>query len=117
MHTNLDIDVSDIDGGNQLLSISGQISGDEFPNAEAYVSDANGNSVFLGVFVTQSGPQEGPTMTLFGDKNNPMMNINMGIETDKNGIFTGVRVGDKTISIDEWNKNSSGPMSVDEFKK
>ncbi len=116
VHTNLDIDVSDIDGGNQLLSISGQISGDEFPNAEAYVSDANGNSVFLGVFVTQSGPQEGPTMTLFGDKNNPMMNINMGIETDKNGIFTGVRVGDKTISIDEWNKNSSGPMSVDEFK-
>jgi len=117
VHTNLDINVSDIDGGNQLLSISGQISGDEFPNAEAYVSDANGNSVFLGVFVTQSGPQEGPTMTLFGDKNNPMMNINMGIETDKNGIFTGVRVGDKTISIDEWNKNSSGPMSVDEFKK
>jgi len=117
VHTNLNVEVSDIDGGNQLLSITGQISGDTFPNAEAYVSDADGNSVFLGIFVTQSGPQVGPTMTLAGDKNNPMMNINMGIETDKNGIFTGVRVGDKTISIDEWNKNSSGPMSVDEFKK
>ncbi len=117
VHTNLDINVSDLDGGNQLLSITGQISGDKFPDAEAYVSDANGNSVFLGIFATQAGEIIGPTWTLRDDKNEPMMNINMGILTDKNGIFTGVKVGDKTISIEEWNKNSSGPMSVEKFKK
>lgn len=46
-----------------------------------------------------------------------MMNINASIVTDKNGIFTGVRVGDQTISIEQWNKDNSGPMSVDEFKE
>jgi hypothetical protein len=117
LHTNLNIEVSDIDGGNQLLSISGQIKGDRFPNAEAFVSDSKGNSVFLGVFVTQSGPQSGPTWTLMGDANKLMMSVNMGIITNKNGIFTGVKIGNKTISIEEWNKNSSGPMSVKKFKK
>lgn len=117
LHTNLNIEVSDLDGGNQLLSITGQVRGDRFPNAEAFVSDSKGNSVFLGVFVTQSGPQTGPTWTLMGDANELMMNVNMGIVTDKDGVFTGVKVGGKTISIEEWNANSSGPMSLEEFKK
>ncbi len=47
----------------------------------------------------------------------PMMNITASIVTDKNGTFTGVKVGDQTISIEQWNENNSGPMSVDEFKK
>lgn len=46
-----------------------------------------------------------------------MMNITASIVTDKNGTFTGVKVGDQTISIEQWNENNSGPMSVDEFKK
>ena len=116
LHTNLSVNVSELDGGNQLLTISGQVSGDTFPNAESYVEDANGNRVFLGVFATQSGSAIGPTWTLKGDKNKPMMNINMGVVTDADGIFTGVRVGDQTISIDDWNANFE-TMSVDEFKK
>jgi len=116
-HTSLKIATSELDDGNQLLSITGQISGDRFPNAEAYVTDAEGNQVWLGAFANQSGPDIGPFFTLAGDKNKSMINVNVGIVTDKNGIFTGVRAGDQTISIEQWNKDSSGPMSVDEFKK
>ncbi|WP_246628925.1 hypothetical protein [Algoriphagus marincola] len=117
VHTSLKIATSELDDGNQLLSISGQISGDRFPNAEAYVTDADGNQVWLGAFANQAGPDVGPFLTLAGDFNRPMMNINASIVTDKNGIFTGVRVGDQTISIEQWNKDNSGPMSVDEFKE
>ncbi|NAS12671.1 RHS repeat protein [Poritiphilus flavus] len=117
VHTNLNVEVSDLDGGDQLLSICGQVSGDTFPNAEAFVSDAEGNSVWLGTFATQSGPNTGPFFTLAGDSNDPMININIGIVTNKDGIFKGVRVGDKTISLEQWNKDTTGPMSVDEFKK
>ena len=67
--------------------------------------------------MNQAGPDVGPFFTLAGDKNKPMVNVNIGIVTDKNGIFTGIKVGDKTISIDQWNKDSSGPMSVGEFKE
>jgi RHS repeat-associated protein len=117
VHTSLKIATSELDDGNQLLSITGQISGDRFPNAEAYVTDADGNQVWLGAFANQSGPDAGPFVTLAGDFNRPMMGINASIVTDKNGIFTGVRAGDQTISLEQWNKDNSGPMSVDEFKE
>ncbi|MCH7403858.1 RHS repeat-associated core domain-containing protein [Belliella kenyensis] len=117
IHTSLRIATSDLDNGNQLLSISGQIAGDRFPDAEAYVTDAEGNSVWLGAFANQVGPDIGPFITLAGNNKRPMIDINVGIVTDKNGVFTGVRAGDQTISLDQWNKDNSGPMSVDEFKK
>ncbi|MBD0405337.1 RHS repeat-associated core domain-containing protein [Flammeovirga sp. EKP202] len=117
IHTSLYIATSELDNGNQLLTIKGQISGDRFPNAEAYVTDATGNQVWLGAFANQEGPNMGPFITLGGDFKKPMMNINVSILTDKNGIFTGVRVGDRTISLEQWNKDNSGPMSVDEFKE
>ncbi|MBS3921723.1 MAG: hypothetical protein KGZ37_01070 [Nitrosarchaeum sp.] len=117
VHTSLRITTSDLGNGNQLLSISGKIKGDRFPNAEAYVTDAEGNSVWLGGFANKVGPDIGPFFTLAGNNKRPMIDINVGIVTDKNGIFTGIRVGDKTISLEQWNKDNSGPMSVDEFKK
>ena len=117
VHTNLDISVSELEDGNQLLTISGQVSGDTFPNAEAFVSDADGNSVWLGTFATHRGPDWGPFVTLGGDFNDPMIDVNIGIVTNTDGIFQGVRVGDQTISLERWNKDSSGPMSVDKFKK
>ena len=71
----------------------------------------------LGTFATKSGPNVGPFFTLAGDKDDPMININIGIVTDKEGVFTGVRVGEKTISLEQWNKDSTGHMTVKEFKK
>lgn len=117
LHTNLNVEVSDFDGGNQLLTISGKVGGDTFPNAEAFVSDTEGNSVWLGAFLTADEPTLGPFFTLAGDRNKTMLEINAKIVTDKNGIFTGVQANGKIIPIEQWNKDSSGPMSVDNFKK
>ncbi len=117
IHTNLNVKVSELEGGNQLLTISGIVGGDTFPNAEAFVSDAEGNSIWLGAFLTADEPTLGPFVTLAGDRNRTMLEINANIVTDKNGVFIGVKVNGKTISMEQWNKDSSGPMSVDEFKK
>jgi len=104
VHTDLNFDVTQLDGGNQLLNITGRIGGDGFPSAEAFVNDANGNSVFLGVGAAQAGPNKGPFVTLAGDDNVKMFDVNINIITDKDGIFTGVQQGDNTFTLDAWNK-------------
>ena len=77
VHSNLDINVTNGENGNQILSIVGAISGDQFPNAESFVNDADGNSIFLGAFATKSRPDIGPFVTLMGDKNKQMFNVNI----------------------------------------
>ncbi len=117
IHTNLDIEVSQLEDGNQILNISGNITGDAFPNAEAFVEDANGNSIFLGIFATNASLQTGMGTELPFDNNRPMMgNINLSIMTDSEGIFTGIQVGGETISIEDWNNNYES-LSVDEFRE
>ncbi|WP_188463096.1 RHS repeat-associated core domain-containing protein [Marivirga lumbricoides] len=117
IHSGLNVEVSQLDGGNQLLNISGNITGDAFPNAEAYVEDANGNTIFLGAFATATSVQTGMFTHLPGNGDSPMMmNINLSILTNSDGIFQGIQAGDKTISIDEWNKNFES-LSVDEFRE
>jgi RHS repeat-associated protein len=104
VRTNLSIDVTDAGGGNQLMNITGTITGDAFPSAEAFVTDAAGNSVFLNVAPAAYGPNTGPFVALAGDNQRPMMNVNTSIMVNEKGIFTGVKQGDKIISIQEWNK-------------
>ncbi|MCX2679363.1 RHS repeat-associated core domain-containing protein [Galbibacter sp. EGI 63066] len=117
IHSGLNVEVSQLDGGDQLLNISGNITGDAFPNAEAYVEDVNGNTIFLGAFATATSVQTGMFTHLPGNGDSPMMmNINLSILTDGDGIFKGIQAGDKTISIDEWNKNFES-MSIDEFRE
>jgi RHS repeat-associated protein len=105
VHTNLSINVESGCGGNQIMSISGTISGDAFPNAEAFVTDNNGTAVFLGTFESSAGPNVGPFVSLAGDNKSPMINVNMSILVDSKGSFVGVMQGDRLISISEWNKN------------
>ena len=103
LHSDLSISVADGKDGNQILSITGSISGDAFPNSEAFVNDATGNSLFLGVFSSKKGKFEGPTFQLAGNRKLPMIDINISIMVNSDGIFTGVRQGDKTYTLEEWN--------------
>jgi hypothetical protein len=107
VHSNLDINVTDGENCNQILSIVGSISGDQFPNAEGFVNDADGNSIFLGTFTTKSGPDIGPFWTLKGDKNKPMFNVNISIQVNQDGIFQGVLQDGNLIGINDWNKQFS----------
>jgi len=85
VHTNLSIDASD-----GVLSISGQIRGDQFPSAEAFVSDDCGTSIMLGTFATSGGRQLGPIKDLAGDRDLPMMDVNIKLSVGEDGAFQGV---------------------------
>ena len=104
LHSNLDISVTDGENGNQILSIVGTVSGDQFPNAEGFVTDTDGNSIFLGIFATESGPIKGPIITLAGDKNASMFDVNISIQVNQDGIFQGVWENSNLINIEDWNK-------------
>jgi RHS repeat-associated protein len=104
VRTNLSISVSKADPntGNQLLTITGTMSGDNFPASEAFVTDGNGTSVFLGVAPAQGGPLLGP-FNLIGDKQATAAQVGVQIVVDKNGNFIGVTLGGYTMSIETWN--------------
>ena len=102
--------------GSSILSLTGSVSGDGFPSSEAFVRDANNNSVFLGVGPAKAGPDKGPFVTLAGDKKQKQFGVNLRIAVDKDGNFTGVYQGKNVISIADWNKQfqKQNPRGNDE---
>jgi hypothetical protein len=100
VHASLNIS-EDLDNGT--LSISGTFTGDEFPSTEAFIIDQSGNNkVFLGAKMEQGG-----IGSLYGDNKEKLFNVNMQIQIDKDGNFTGVKEGNKNYSVDDWNKKVS----------
>lgn len=86
--------------GDHILNIAGTISGDDFPNQESLISDSEGNTLWLGNFETSVGSVKGrPTWNL-ARKNEGDVHINVNAD----GVFQSVQQGDKTISIEDWNK-------------
>jgi RHS repeat-associated protein len=88
----------DLDKG--VLSIWGYFKGDTFPSTEAFVIDQSGNKLFLGAH-----KEQGSVLTLYGDSQTPIFNFDMQVKFDDKGNFTGVIQGDKTISVENWNKD------------
>jgi RHS repeat-associated protein len=82
-----------------LLGISGIFSGDAFPSTEAFIEDQSGKRLLLGAH-----KEEGSINMLFGENSRTTITINFHVKLDKNGNFTEVKTGDKTYSIEEWNK-------------
>jgi RHS repeat-associated protein len=95
---------------DHVLSVSGTISGDDFPNQESFIYDAKGNALWLGNFETTGDRQSGPVTDLpRKNEDDVNINVNVRIKVDKNGIFQGVmqtgKDGKETmISIGDWNK-------------
>lgn len=90
-----------------ILNISGKLTGDNFPSTEAFISDPSGQNVFIGVGQIGAGVGQntGPFTELPGENSTrPITDFNFSITTDKKGNFTGVKQGDKTFSIGDWNK-------------
>jgi len=109
LKTDLSISVGEADNdGNQILTISGTLTGDGFPSAESFVTDSKGNSVFVGVSTADFGQISGPFFALWGDTERKSQSVSVSIQVNSNGVFTGVRRGEgNIISIEEWNKNFS----------
>ncbi|WP_258554071.1 RHS repeat-associated core domain-containing protein [Myroides odoratus] len=82
------------------LDISAVQMGDAFPSAETFINDTNGNGVFIGV-----SPAIGnPYTSLPGKGNKKMMTANFTIMMDDKGVFTGVKQGNTSYSLDNWKK-------------
>jgi RHS repeat-associated protein len=103
--TKLDAKIDgDIDS-EHTLNVTGTISGDDFPNQESIVTDSEGNTVTLGTFETSGDRQSGPVTDLpFENEGDVNIKVNVSIKVDKNGVFQGVMVGKKMMSIADWNK-------------
>lgn len=82
------------------MSITGSFTGDQFPSTEAFITDQSGKtSLFLGAQMEKGG-----VLNLYGDNKQPLFNVNMQVNFDKNGNFTGVSQGRATFSVEAWNK-------------
>ena len=88
--------------------------GDRFPAAETFIQDTKGNALFIGV-----SPYDGnPYTSLPGNNDRPMMTANFTVTIDKNGVFTGIKMGNTIFSIQEWNKMmQSTPLNYDDRDK
>jgi hypothetical protein len=94
------------------LQITGNVFGDKFPSTEGFILDQSGKGkLFLGAI-----KEEGGLINLFGDNKEDLFKINMTITFDKNGNFTGVKQGDKTYTVEEWNKIVSSNWDKKENK-
>jgi hypothetical protein len=87
-----------------ILNITGQVAGDNFPNTEGFITDPRGQKLFIGTDVRAAGKDQNPTI-LFGPATEQIMNINMQVRTNpENGNFIGVMRNGEWIKPDEWNK-------------
>lgn len=86
-----------ITSGDGFLSISGVITGDNFPSTESFITDPKGNSVFLVVGFYKGSP----FTSLRGDNNRDISIFDLKVSTDKNGNFTGVNFAGKDYNLDK----------------
>ncbi|MEX2345023.1 MAG: hypothetical protein WD604_05375 [Balneolaceae bacterium] len=86
---------------NGVLTINGSFTGNSFPSSEAFIVDQSGNAkVFLGAKKEQGGLLN----LMFSGKDNSLFKVNMQIQFDDKGNFTGVTYDGKDYMIDEWNR-------------
>ena len=87
--------------GLNFVEIEGKAFGDGFPSTELFVEDEAGNRVLLGAH-----KEKGSILTLFGGASKNIFDVNLKIETNDKGIFTGVYDSKgSVISIEEHNQN------------
>ena len=99
------------DQGNGLvdMNITGTVTGDQFPAAEAFIRDTSGNSVMLGVFAPTAS--SGPVTSLPGNGTLPMIDVNVTVRIN-NGVFQGVVENGNVISLDEYNRRFTNQPPV-----
>lgn len=100
---NIDVDGTFSISSNQetgVMSISANITGDNFPSAESFITDSAGNSVFIGV----SALQGSPASSLPGEGGKGMINNNFSINFNSEGVFQNVNYNGQQYSIQDYNK-------------
>lgn len=75
--------------GIVTLLVSGKLTGDNFPCTEAFITDAKGTSVFLGVGQLKYGVDKvtGPLFELPGENTRTICTFTVNISVDEDGNF------------------------------
>ena len=112
VNTDLQV-VSDRDANT--LTVSGEIVGDDFPATEVFITDNNGQSVFLATGKPSGVANPLVNLLDFGVWNRHISDVSTTINTDDQGNFLSVESGGQTISIEDWNNQfeSRDPGFVD----
>jgi RHS repeat-associated protein len=99
------------DQGNGIvnMTVTGAVTGDQFPAAEAFIRDTSGNSVMLGIFAPAAS--SGPVTSLPGNGTLPMINVNVTVRVN-NGIFQGVVENGNVVSLEEYNRRFTSQPAV-----
>lgn len=109
LHTALRFSYEDQGNGVVNMTVTGSITGDHFPAAEAFVRDRSGNSVMLGVFAPTAS--SGPVLSLPGNGTLPMIDVNVTVRVN-NGVFQGVVENGNVIPLDEYNRRFTDQPAV-----
>ena len=88
------------DDDKKFLIVSINLSGDNFPSHESFISDEKNKSIFLGAFSANGTLGAGG---LYGEDNESLAKMAITINTDSDGNFTGVVYKGQDYSVDEWN--------------
>jgi RHS repeat-associated protein len=90
------------------LGVSINLSSKQFPATEATIQDSKKQSIFLG-----GAAAFGNAGDLVKADKKPISSLNLTIKIDKKGVFQSISYGNKTYSIEEFNKTftpkSAGP--------
>ena len=84
--------------GKGFVNFKGTASGDGFPSTELFVEDAGGHRVFLG-----ASKEKGDVLTLYGGADKKIINFNLTIQVDSDGVFQKVLENGKPVDIEVHN--------------
>jgi hypothetical protein len=100
---------------NQLF-VSLDISSKQFPATEGLIQDKSGNTIFLKGAAAYGGPSD-----LINANKQPVVSIDLIIGINNKGEFQNVTFGNKTYTIEEFNKigtsKSAGPLPREDKDK
>jgi len=85
------------------LTITGNITGDNFPAAEVFIHDQSGRGVFLATGKPPAVATPLVNLLDFGIWDRQIADVDTKIHTDDAGHFLSVEADGQSYSIDEWN--------------
>ena len=112
VNTDLQV-VSDRDANT--VTVSGEITGDDFPATEVFITDNIGQPVFLATGKPTGVANPLVNLLDFGIWNRHISDVSTTINTDDQGNFLSVESNNQTYSIEDWNREfeSRDPSFVD----
>jgi len=107
--------LEDVDAASITIEATG--TGKQFPATESFVTDSEGNSLFVCVGAAYGEPSD----LLTAKKSNPIFKTTLKINVNADGVFQSVNYKGTDYSLEDYNKlftsQDSGPLERDKRPK